>query len=764
VENLPQLTSLYLSENNITDVEFANDLLQLRTLDLTENPVEHLAPWLLFQKEVELLAPFDIWAGSILLSSDSIQFPPPEILRRGFVAVQEYLRERGIVPDGISTGTDVKQSETVPANEFKLVLLGDGGAGKTTLRRALLREAIPESEAPTDRIEISSWDDLTLGDGRVGRARVWDFGGQVVMHATHQCSLTHRSLYVLALDGRKEEDAEYWLDMVRSFGGDSPVLVVANKIDQNPAFQLNEPDLLTKYTVNIVGFHRVSASAGTGIDTLRNAISEATGKIELLSTDWPLTWHSVKAKLEALDEPYIDYSRYESICAEAGTSSAKTLVDFLNDLGVVVHFSRDPTLHDTHVLDPLWVTTGLYRILNAPMLAETDGILRTDALDEALAPREGDPEKLHFPRDKHAYLVGLMRKFELCYQLPGDDCNYLVPDHLPVPEPDGLAPQPGDLRFLYRFRFLPRSLFPRLLVRLNAEVADGLRWRSGAVFFDPEHQEVRATVRGDIRNRNLTIALSGGDPQARRDYLSRLRRELRSLHREFADLGEEEHVQLPGFPNHSVSYRALLGHERRNKETYFDGELDRDFSVVDLLGGIDDADLAATRQQDLQTEAKTNPVVFLSYAHEPDDPSHGEAVFNLSEQFRADGIETRLDQYDDPPQEGWPRWMQRQLREADFVLLICTPRYLERFDSDEAKAGGVPWEGAILTNTLYETNANTSTILPILFEGQKVESIPLPIRYHAHYRTPSYYENLHRVLTDQRRVKPGPIGPRKEWN
>jgi hypothetical protein len=45
------------------------------------------------------------------------------------------------------------------------------------------------------------------------------------MHATHQFFLSKRSLYILVLDGRKEEDAEYWLKHIESFGGDSPVLM-----------------------------------------------------------------------------------------------------------------------------------------------------------------------------------------------------------------------------------------------------------------------------------------------------------------------------------------------------------------------------------------------------------------------------------------------------------------------------------------------------------------------------------------------------------
>lgn len=35
------------------------------------------------------------------------------------------------------------------------------------------------------------------------RLHVWDFGGQEIMHATHQFFLTERSLYLLVLSGRQ---------------------------------------------------------------------------------------------------------------------------------------------------------------------------------------------------------------------------------------------------------------------------------------------------------------------------------------------------------------------------------------------------------------------------------------------------------------------------------------------------------------------------------------------------------------------------------
>ncbi len=58
--------------------------------------------------------------------------------------------------------------------------------------------------------------------------------------------------------------------------------------------------------------------------------------------------------------------------------------------------------------------------------------------------------------------------------------------------------------------------------------------------------------------------------------------------------------------------------------------------------------------------------IFISYSH--DSPAHGDRVLALSQRLRADGIDARVDQYEIAPPEGWPRWMDRQIREADFVL------------------------------------------------------------------------------------------------
>src|ERR1700692_2796180 len=72
---------------------------------------------------------------------------------------------------------------------------------------------------------------LHCTDGEL-RARVWDFGGQHVLHAMHEFFLTARSLYLLVLgerDDMAERDAAYWLQLIRSYAGLAPVVVALNK-------------------------------------------------------------------------------------------------------------------------------------------------------------------------------------------------------------------------------------------------------------------------------------------------------------------------------------------------------------------------------------------------------------------------------------------------------------------------------------------------------------------------------------------------------
>jgi len=198
------------------------------------------------------------------------------------------------------------QSRTEPArrlNEAKMLLVGQGGVGKTSLVHYLIHsKPCDPAELPTEGIDINDWG----VQGKKGADRkferinvhVWDFGGQEIMHATHQFFLTRRSLYVLVIDaraGEKESNIHYWLKIIQSYGEHSPVLVVLNKCDQHP-HELNETRLIRDYP-NIRGFIQTSCSTGQGIAELRREIGKQLRRLPHVFDELPQSYFEVKEEL-----------------------------------------------------------------------------------------------------------------------------------------------------------------------------------------------------------------------------------------------------------------------------------------------------------------------------------------------------------------------------------------------------------------------------------------------------------------------------------
>jgi internalin A len=155
-----------------------------------------------------------------------------------------------------------------PLLELKLLLVGRGGAGKTTLMKRLAGEAPNAHEPETHSIAIR---ELTLAcpRGQV-RTRTWDFGGQEILHATHQFFLTERSLYLLVLEPRSglaQRDAEYWLKLIETQGGASPVIVALNW-SHGRRWRVDEVRLRRRFPF-IVDFLPTDALHGEGIEELR---------------------------------------------------------------------------------------------------------------------------------------------------------------------------------------------------------------------------------------------------------------------------------------------------------------------------------------------------------------------------------------------------------------------------------------------------------------------------------------------------------------
>jgi SEFIR domain/NB-ARC domain len=155
--------------------------------------------------------------------------------------------------------------------------------------------------------------------------------------------------------------------------------------------------------------------------------------------------------------------------------------------------------------------------------------------------------------------------------------------------------------------------------------------------------------------------------------------------------------------------------------------------------------------------------VFISYSH--DSLEHKNRVIELANRLRDNGIDCNIDQYEQSPAEGWPRWMLSQIESADVVLVICTENYNQRFRGNEAYGGGrgITWEGGVIIQELYDAQGSNSKFIPVLFNLEDAQFIPNPLAGVSRYRLDTNsidtnsddYELLYRHLTDQ----PGTIKP-----
>lgn len=155
-----------------------------------------------------------------------------------------------------------------------------------------------------------------------------------------------------------------------------------------------------------------------------------------------------------------------------------------------------------------------------------------------------------------------------------------------------------------------------------------------------------------------------------------------------------------------------------------------------------------------------SPKVFISYSHDSD--AHISRVLQLANRLRREGIDAILDQYEDVPREGWTIWSEKQILNADYVILCCTKTYLRRVMKEEAPGVGlgVCWEANIIYQHLYEDGSQNRRFIPLVMGRDDVRSIPTPLRGFARYEigTDSGYENLYRRITDQPRTVKPPIG------
>jgi internalin A len=578
VFRLPGLTTLGLGENRLTVVPpEIGQLTELTVLYLDGNQLTAISPEI---TQLTKLKRLDLRVNPDLPI-------PPEIVEHwdNAQAILDYLRQR-------------EAELPRPLNEAKLILVGQGGVGKTSLVKRLMGQGFDEAENQTEGINIKNWS-LKVNRPRQGVVpivlNIWDFGGQEIMHATHQFFLTKRSLYLLVLDARQGEDegrVEYWLTLINSFAPDAPVLIVINKWDQHH-LEINRRGLQEKYPA-IRGFIRTSARDERGIEELKTEIATILATMEHVDSSFPASWMQVKKTLTTMqtEHDYIPYTAYRKLCQTKNVtdeSSQQTLIRFLHDLGIVLNFDDD-RVHDTNVLNPNWITQGIYVLLNNPALQKQHGLLLYNQI-QTLLPTTAFPtaEQRRFVRE-------MMLKFELAFELP-DRQRMLIPDLISKEQPGFEWDDAAALQFAYQYTVLPHSILHRFMVRQHQRIDEKIRWHTGVML----HQDsFTALVKADIKATTIRISIVGdGD---RRQFLYALRLEFASIHESISGTKPQEVVPIPGHPTAPpIGYAYLEQLEKNNVDNIHYPDKNGEVLLLDVQELLNGVSTMAMRQAGLQS-------------------------------------------------------------------------------------------------------------------------------------------------------------------
>jgi internalin A len=507
-EELQALTELSLWNNQFKEIpECIYEMRSLKELDLRNisgdgNQIRKISPKIL---NLDRLETFDV-------DTDSIETPPPEVVNNGIEAIKAYFRQ-------------LQEEGTDYLYEAKLLIVGEGGAGKTTLAKKIQNPAYKlQEEDSTEGIEIISWS-FPMENGQSFRVNMWDFGGQEIYHATHQFFLTKRSLYLLVADSRKEDtDFYYWLNSVELLSDGSPLLIISNE-KQGRQREINEPQLRADFS-NLKNTLLTNLGTNEGLTQVLADIKHHIVHLPQIGAPLPKTWVKVRESLEKDPRNHITLDEYLLNCEQNGFATRKDklqLSGYLHDLGVVLHFQEDSLLKKTVILKPKWGTDAVYQVLDNEKVISQLGRFDRDDLDEIWS----EPEYVNMQDE----LLQLMINFKLCYKIP-NTTSYIAPQRLTEKRPEYAWNEADNLILRYAYEsFMPKGLLTQCVVALHKLIAEqNYVWKSGAIL---ERDETKAEIIEDYKKREVRIRVAG---KRRKELLTIISYELDNIHASYKKL------------------------------------------------------------------------------------------------------------------------------------------------------------------------------------------------------------------------------------
>lgn len=485
--------------------------------------------------------------------------------------------------------------EKIHLNETKVVFLGDGEAGKSHIIERIkednqqLKQFRQES---TPGIAISQ-KHCTVEDENVC-LQIWDFGGQEIMHSMHRFFLTERTLYVVVVNARdntQDERAKYWLNNIKNFANGCPVIIVLNKMDQNPTASINERLLMNDYP-QIIKTLKISAlnDSKEEFSQLTRTIISIVKTFDSYAMDFPMSWNNIKMTLTEMEENYITDPLYRKICCENGVKDEQIqnwLLDWFHDLGVSFNYrKKDELLGGYMVLKPTWITNAIYVILFNGRKYSNNGIISIADIIELLKKPPRSVTDISYNITEVPYILGVMRRFEISYSI--DDKYEFIPMMCDRNQHEDAAffMQEECLEYYMEYEYLPNNVLHKLMIKMQDDLDKSKIWLTGAILYSRE-KNISALVR--MHNNRIEIYINSTDNEIypKKEYLNEIRKNLLNINRELNLKAEDTIVYKENGISEYIKYETLLVYLSAKEKTIFSVNLRKSVSIKKILGIVE---------------------------------------------------------------------------------------------------------------------------------------------------------------------------------
>lgn len=514
---LANLSTLRLGMNRLTEVRpEIGQLVNLQQLELDRNKLVMLPPEIGRLTKLEVLELSSNWLETLpaeigqLISLQKLELErnqlttlPGELadlLSNGLMVHLERNPLKEPLAELVKRGTDPlvtylrSLSDSVAQYEGKLLLVGEGNVGKSSLVDALRGYPFIQNRPTTHGIEIKSLSmpHPTFDEDMVIRA--WDFGGQEVYRITHQFFFTRRAVYLVvwnAREGQEQNDVEGWIRRIRlRVRQDARILVVATHCDERFP-ELDYPYLERTFPKMLAGGYSVDNLTGHGISKLRKEIAEEASHLPQMGQQISPRWLAARDEILACskNQPQMSYKRFTEICQrhEVYADEIITLAELMHDLGHIIYYGEDEGLRDVVILDPEWLTEAISYVFEDEPTRQSNGIVDHAHLAEIWRGRH----EVRYPEKYYPYFLRLMEKFDISYRLEDNEYRSLIAQLVPHRRPElpwgvNTPIRPGfrRLALICKLNEPANGLVAWLTVR-HHRASIGKHWRTGVFLRHP---------------------------------------------------------------------------------------------------------------------------------------------------------------------------------------------------------------------------------------------------------------------------------------